>query len=97
MKATTKTNALNKLLRIEETKKASARAKSWAMNGIEIRSTAPEEVAKRAVDAHAAQCNEYEADKDFRALPKPRRDWGQPCGVGLGASDEHLRSGEGCV
>ena len=75
MKATTKTNALNKLLRIEETKKASARAKSWAMNGIETLSTSPEEVAKRAVDAHAAQINEYKANKDFRALPKPRRDW----------------------
>lgn len=75
MKATTKTDALTKLLRIEETKKASAMAKSLAMNGIEIRATAPEEVAKRAVDAHAAQCNNYEADKDFRALPKPRRDW----------------------
>lgn len=75
MKAMTKIDALNKLLKIEETKKASERAKSWAMKGIKIRSTAPEEVAKRAIDAHAAQIAEYKADEDFRALPNPRRDW----------------------
>jgi hypothetical protein len=75
MKATTKTDALNKLLRIDETKKANERAKTRAMNEIKMRSTAPEEVAKRAVEAHAAQCSEYKADEDFRALPKPRRDW----------------------
>lgn len=75
MKTTTKIDALNKLLKIEEAKEKAERAKSWAMIGIEIRSTTHEEVAKRAVEAHTAQCTEYKADEDFRALPKPRRDW----------------------
>ena len=75
MKTTTKNDALTKLLRTEETKKASERAKSRAMNGIEMRSATPEEVAKRAVEAHAAHCAAEQAAADFRALPKPRRDW----------------------
>ena len=77
MKTTTKIDALNKLLGIEEAKKKSERAKSWAMIGIERQSISPEEVAKRAIAAHAAQCDEYKADEDFRALPKPRRDWAE--------------------
>ena len=75
MKATTKIDALNKLLKIEEAKEKAERTKSWAMIGIKNRSIAPEEVAKRAIAAHAAQCDEYKADEDFRALPKPRREW----------------------
>ena len=75
MKTTTKIDALNKLLGIEEAKKKAERAKSWAMIGIERQSISPEEVAKRAIAAHAAQCDEYKADEDFRALPKPRREW----------------------
>lgn len=75
MKLKTKIDALNKLLKIEEAKEKAERAKSWTMIGIERRSTSPEEIAKRAIAAHAAQCDEYKADEDFRALPKPRREW----------------------
>ena len=77
MKLKTKIDALNKLLKIEEAKEKAERAKSWAMIGIKNRSLSPEEVAKRAVGAHAAQCDEYKADEDFRALPKPRREWAE--------------------
>ena len=77
MKITTKIDALNKLLKIEEAKEKAERAKSWAMIGIKNRSATPEEVAKRAIAAHAAQHDEYKADEDFRALPKPRREWAE--------------------
>lgn len=77
MKLKTKIDALNKLMKIEEAKKATESAKSWAMIGIKNRSATPEEVAKRAIAAHAAQYDEYKADEDFRALPKPRRTWAE--------------------
>lgn len=77
MKTTTKIDALNKLLKIEEAKEKAERAKSWAMIGIKNRSATPEEVAKRAIAAHAAQYDEYKADEDFRALPKPHRTWAE--------------------